>query len=287
MTKFRNAASVLLVSILVIATPCAAAKLDANKAPLRFGVVPQQAAAKLAKSWTPIMKYLSDKTGVKVVFNTAPSIPEFESRLARGAYDVAYMNPYHYTVFNKEPGYQALAKAKDKRIKGILVVAESSDITEIEQLHGSTLAFPAPAAFAASVLPRAELGRREIEFTPKYVSSHDSVYRAVAKGLFPAGGGVLRTLANVDPAIRAQLRVLWTTRGYTPHAVATHPRVSNEVVGALANALATLQESEHGMKMLRTLKLKGFVRARNADWDDVRALGLNKVDDLVARKQTQ
>ena len=29
---------------------------------LTFGIVPQQSAAKLAKFWTPIFNYLSDKT---------------------------------------------------------------------------------------------------------------------------------------------------------------------------------------------------------------------------------
>ncbi|MFT7672206.1 MAG: ABC-type phosphate/phosphonate transport system substrate-binding protein [Gammaproteobacteria bacterium] len=39
--------------------------------------------------------------GFKVNFKTAPNIPTFKKRLAAGEYGFAYMNPYHYTVFNQ------------------------------------------------------------------------------------------------------------------------------------------------------------------------------------------
>ncbi len=192
---------------------------------LSFGIVPQQSASKLAQLWNPIFEEISRKSGVKIHFATAPDIPTFEKRLAAGEYDIAYMNPYHYVVFNKSAGYQALAKARGKSIKGIIVVAKNSKINTLKDLEKSTLAFPAPAAFAASILTQSDLGAEQVTFNAKYVSSHDSVYRTVAKGIYPAGGGVLRTFKNVAPEIRDQLRVLWTTNGYTPHAIAVHPRV--------------------------------------------------------------
>jgi len=52
------------------------------------------------------------------------------------------------------------------------------------------------------------LSDNDIEFEPNYVKSHDSVYRAVAAGLFPAGGGVTRTFNSLDPAIREDLRII-------------------------------------------------------------------------------
>ena len=71
---------------------------------LSFGVVPQQSATRLAELWTPICEFLGRKTGNHYVFKTAKDIPTFEDRLASGDYDIAYMNPYHYTVFSKVPG---------------------------------------------------------------------------------------------------------------------------------------------------------------------------------------
>ena len=83
------------------------------------------------------------------------------------------MNPYHYVVASESPGYQAFAKVADKKIRGIFIVRKDSEISNLEGLSGATLAFPSPAAFAASILPRSELKNRGINFTPKYVNSHD------------------------------------------------------------------------------------------------------------------
>ncbi|MEM7403716.1 MAG: phosphate/phosphite/phosphonate ABC transporter substrate-binding protein [Pseudomonadota bacterium] len=245
-----------------------------------FGVVPQQAAAKLARLWTPILNDVSARAGVVVRFRTAPNIPEFEARVRRGEYDFAYMNPYHFTVFHENPGYVAVARQAQKQIRGLIVVARDGPLTSLEELAGGQVAFPAPAAFAATVLPRAEMLRRGIDVEPRYVSSHDSVYRAVAKGLFNAGGGIQRTLANVDAKTREQLRVLWTTRGYTPHAIAAHPRVAPGIRQRLADALIGLSSDAAGRELLATIKFKAIEPATDSDWDDVRALDLRAVADL-------
>ncbi len=242
------------------------------------GVVPQQSASKLAKTWGPLLKHVSDQTGIKLRFTTAPDIPEFEKRLSKGEYDFSYMNPYHYTVFSAKPGYQALMNAKDKRIKGILVVRKDSNITGLEELAGEKLAFPSPAAFAASILTRGEFSQRDIAITPEYVSSHDSVYRTVAKGLYPAGGGVMRTLKALSPDIQEQLRILWTTPGYTPHALAAHPDIDADVAEKFTDAMISLADSETGKKLLVPLKINGWQKASDSDWDDVRKLDIRLLD---------
>jgi phosphonate transport system substrate-binding protein len=240
---------------------------------LSFGIVPQQAPSKLLESWGPVLRELEADTGYRFVFRTAPDIPTFEQRLATGEYDLAYMNPYHFTVFNRgDEGYQAVAKAADKRIRGILVVRKDAPFESLDELAGETLAFPAPAAFAASVLPRAHLTERGVPFESQYVSSHDSVYKSVARGLYAAGGGVERTFNATEPRVREQLRVLWTTPGYTPHAIAAHPRLSAAIVRRVRRALLGMAASGDGRRALLPLKVTGFAAAENTDWNDVRAL---------------
>jgi len=253
----------------------------ADPVSLSFAIVPQQSASKLARLWTPILNYLGERTGYRLRFRTAQNIPAFEQRLLDGEYDLSYMNPYHYTTFHRAPGYRAFARARDKRIKGIIVVRKDSPVKELREFAGQTLAFPSPAAFAASVLPRARFRAEGIAITPKYVSSHDSVYRTVARGLYPAGGGVIRTFNNVAPAISDQLRILWTTRPYTPHAIAAHPRVPARVVQRLQQAMLAMERDPQGKKLLDSIKIKGFERAEDRDWDDVRALGIHLLDELV------
>lgn len=244
---------------------------------LSFGIVPQQSASQLAKLWTPIIEELSEKSAIAIHFETAPDIPTFEKRLAAGQYDIAYMNPYHYVVFHQSVGYQALVKARDNRIKGIIVVPKNSIINSLNDLKNSPLAFPAPSSFAATILTQAGLSARKIAFTPHYVSSHDSVYRSVAKGIFPAGGGIVRTFNKIAPEIRSQLRVLWTSKGYTPHAIASHPRISSEVSRKLQQALVTMERYPAGKQLLERISIKGFENTQSSDWNDIRALQLQQL----------
>jgi phosphonate transport system substrate-binding protein len=253
------------------ATPAQAPKAQAE---YTFSVVPQQSASKSAAQWIPLLASISEATGVKLVFETRKDIPEFERTLSSGLPDLAYMNPYHYVVFHESPGYEALARAKDKRITGIMVARKGSDISGLGDLDGMEVAFPAPAAFAATLLPRAEFARKEMEVTPRFVSSHDSVYRNVASGTSPAGGGVVRTFKAMPAEITDQLQVIWTSEAFTPHAIAAHPRVPREVVAAIRAALVNLHETPAGAAILEPIKLKGFELGKDADWDDVRALNL-------------
>lgn len=274
-TSLRRVFPYVMATLLTLA-PAVHAETPPTK--LTFGVVPQQTASTLARSWAPIFDRIGRESGVSVIFQTAPDIPEFERRLARGRYDLAYMNPYHYTVFHRDPGYEAFAKQKGHSIQGIVVVRRDSPIRDIRELEGMTLAFPAPAAFAASVLPRAHFRERRIGIEAKYVSSHDSVYRVVAQGLFPAGGGIERTLGSMDPAIRGQLRILWTTPRYTPHAFAAHPRVSPDLRERILAAMAALALDPAGVKLLKAINFDGIEAAADTDWDGIRALGIEALD---------
>ncbi|UPW16991.1 phosphate/phosphite/phosphonate ABC transporter substrate-binding protein [Agarivorans sp. TSD2052] len=274
--KARRRTQIKATLLIVIALLLIFVVLQVKAAPkiYTFGVVPQQSATRLAVLWSPFLDALSVESHYQVEFKTAPSIPEFEKRLASGEYDFAYMNPYHYQVYSAHPGYRAFAKSKDKRLNGIIVVRADSDInvTSVQQLNDQTLAFPAPRAFAASVVTRGYLTQQGVDFTPKYVGSHDSVYRVVAAGLYPAGGGIPRTFANSDSTITEQLKVLWKSPDFTPHAIAAHPRVPEAVVLSVQRAMLEMDSKPEQQVLLKDLNMKGFVLAKDKDWDDVRQL---------------
>ncbi len=243
-----------------------------------FGVVPQQAATRLAAMWVPLLQRLETLSGVPLKFATAKDIPTFEEGLAAGRYDFAYMNPFHFVVFNAAPGYRALARDRDQRIKGIMVVAKGAPFVALEDLANQDLVFPAPGAFAASILTRAELERRGIPFQTRFVASHDSVYLNVAGGHFAAGGGIGRTLEAVNPEVREQLRVLWESPGFTPHAIAVSPQVPERDAQAVGQAFLALADA--APELLKDAALGPLTLAKDGDWDDIRALDVDRLRRL-------
>lgn len=246
---------------------------------IRFGVVPQQAATQVVVNWGPLAERLSELTGVTWVVETAPSIPEFEQRLAVGLYDTAYMNPYHYVVFSDRVGYRAFAKEKDKQLQGILVVHRDSPYETVADLDGASAAFPAPAAFAASVLTRNFLRTASVHVDVHYVGSHDSVYRNVANGVQDVGGGVVRTFKAMDAEVTNQLRILWKTPEYTPHAFAHHPRLPVATVERIQAAVEQLFALPEDRAVFASIGFTGLAPAGDAEWDDVRALGITEEDE--------
>ncbi|KZK70147.1 phosphate ABC transporter substrate-binding protein [Shewanella baltica] len=288
LTRLTSFSVIALIMIGVTNTP----RVMASESPasnnikqvLIFGVVPQQSTAQLAKLWPPILAGLSQGANYELQFATAPDIPTFEARLKAGVYDVAYLNPYHYIVFHEFPGYQALAREKNKKLKGIVVVRKDSPIKSIEQLEGKTLAFPAPASFAASVLPRAYLKNAKINVDVKYVGSHDSVYLSVIQGLVDAGGGVQRTFNNLTDTQKQQLNILWKTPEYTPHAIATHPRVSEVHRQALLEQFLKLSTTPAGQVLLSSVDFSAFTAGEDKDWDDIRSLSLGSLSKPLGEK---
>jgi phosphonate transport system substrate-binding protein len=246
-----------------------------------FGIVPQQSSATLIKTWGPVLQWLSVRAGVKLAFATGTDIGAFEQQVAVGTYDFAYMNPYHFTVYNQSPGYHALARAKGETITGILVVHKDSPIGTLQDLSNATLVFPAPAAFAASLLVQAELRRNGVQFKPKFVHSHNSVYMNVAQKLFPAGGGVPRTFGLLDPQYRDNLRVLWQSQPYTTHAIAYGPATPASVVKRVREAMAAMSRDPEGLVLLKEIGFNGFETAKDADWDDIRRLGIRPEDAQI------
>ena len=239
-----------------------------------LGIVPQQSSQKLATMWLPLIDYLNAQTGFSITFSTAKDIPTFEDRVAEQEYDLAYINPYHYVVFSDSANYVPLARDAHKRISGIIVVREDSPYTTLQQLHGATLAFPAPAAFAASIIPRGMLAKENISINAQYVNSHDSVYLNVINGLFPAGGGIIRTLEHLPKMQNEKLRILWRSQDFTPHALAVHSRVPEAHRKKILAALIALNDSAENAHLLRGINFSGFAEAQDSDWDDVRELGI-------------
>lgn len=237
----------------------------------RFGVVPQQDLKTLAGLWPPLLSDLSRRSGVRLEFVTAPSVQEFEEHFKAGDYDFVYINPSVYALSGKD--YQAFAR-EDAKLHGILVVSRDSAWRSLKDLKGARLAFPGPAAYAATQLNMRDLKAADLDLEHDlfvtYVGSQDASYKAVAQGLADAAGGVQRTFDMLPPDLRARLRVLHRTPSGTPHPFAAHRRVPQAAVEKVAAALASLAGDERGRAALKSLGMKKIIRARDSDWDELR-----------------
>ncbi|MBF0281822.1 MAG: phosphate/phosphite/phosphonate ABC transporter substrate-binding protein [Zetaproteobacteria bacterium] len=248
-----------------------------EKKVFKIGVVPQFEARRLHEIWTPILNTLEEETGYHFELVGSPTIPAFEKEFSEGAFDFAYMNPYHALMAEAAQGYQPLVRDVKRSLFGILVVAKDGDIKKVEDLQGKTLAFPAPNALAASLQMRQELHDNfKLDFKPIYVKTHDSVYYNVLLGDAAAGGGVQKTFNSQAPQIRDNLLIIHQTTPVAPHPIMVHPRVNAVQADKVKQALLHLGSTDVGKVMLANIPMKQIGEATMADYEPLKQLHLER-----------
>lgn len=240
---------------------------------IEFGVAPQHSASDLSRRWTPLFQYLSKKTGYDIRFRTGKDVPTYQKQCIDGQYDMIYINPYHYAnLVRPKSGYEAFAQEQDGKLVGAVVVRKDSLYRSMHDLHGKTIAFPGRTAIVATLMPLAEFKASGTTVQEHYVSSHESAFHAVAKGLYDSGGGDMKTFNNMKPELRDQLRVLWSGTPLPPLVFAAHPRVPKQAVRRVQEAMLAMSRDPDAAPLLQALDFKGIVAARDSDYDVVRKL---------------
>lgn len=272
MNTYRHFALLLLIPLLYITTPA-----HADGKVYTVGVVPQFEARRIALIWQPILDEVSKRSGLKLELKASPNIPDFETQFSAGEFDFAYMNPYHAILANEKQGYTPLLRDNGRSLFGIIVVKKDSPIQSVKELDGKTVAFPAPNALGASLLPRAELDRKfNIKTNDIYVKSHSSVYLNVLLGKAAAGGGVQKTLSQQPEKIRDQLRILYKTNQVPPHPLSAHPRIDKSIQDRVTAAFLELGSSDEGKALLKKIPMKKIGGASIKDYGPIRKLGLDE-----------
>ena len=242
-----------------------------------IGIVPQFEAKKLRRIWKPILKQLEQKTGFQFKLRGAPTIPAFEKEFLAGNFDFSYMNPFHLLIANETQGYIPLVRDHSKKLQGVLVVRKDSDIKSVKDLNNKKLAFPSPNALGASLQMRAELHDKfQLNITPVYVKTHDSVYLNVYLKQVAAGGGVGKTFRKQAEKLRNTLRIIYKTTPVAPHPIAAHPRVPEEDRIKVLNALFEIANTDTGKKLLAQIPIKQLGKASMEDYRPLEKMKLKR-----------
>lgn len=238
------------------------------------GIVPQFEPRMLVEIWAPILSELEHRTGHQFQLVASPQIPDFEQALLQGAFDFAYMNPYHFVIASAAQGYTPVVNDAGRELFGILVVAAHSDIHTVSDLEGGTIAFPAPNALGAALLMRSDLDRIfGLSYEAHYVGTHSSAYLNVILGRMDAAGGVRATL-DANPAYRNSLRIIHETTRLPTHPFAAHGRIAADTVAAVAAAFLAMNTTEDGQAMLARVPFDHVAPANTAQYDILKELNL-------------
>jgi len=254
----------LFISVLFAVQPVEAAPcLGEQSSPKSYLVylVPRISATKLYQGWALFLNRLGKENGLCFVLYIPADFTEFEQAIQTGKPDFVFLNPYHQLTVVRKPGYVPLVRDQQSELSGVLVVRKDSPISDIQQLEGTTVAFPSPNAYAATLLIKSLLAQKYIHISADYLGSHSNVYRAVALGAKQAGGGANTTLEYEPKELQSQLRILFITPNFMPHPFSAHSRIPQNVREKVIAGFLSIATDPVGRGLLKAIQIAEPIRA--------------------------
>ncbi|TAN53937.1 MAG: phosphate/phosphite/phosphonate ABC transporter substrate-binding protein [Methylococcaceae bacterium] len=243
-----------------------------------FGVFPLHNPERLQEIFGPLLDYLSENTpGVSFRLEASRNYAAFEEKLYDRAFDFALSNPYQ-TVNALPHGYQVFGKmGDDDNFRGIILVRKDGPVRDIADLKGKAVAFPAPTALAAALLPQFFLQTHGIDVLRdldiRYVGSQESSIMNVYLGYAAAGATwSLPWLAysREHPDMAAQLDARWQTEALPSNGLLVRDDVSPDLALHVKALLLELHQNQRGKLWLARLGLSRFEAADTKTYQPVR-----------------
>ncbi|GAB4406487.1 MAG: hypothetical protein OHK0048_26560 [Rhodoferax sp.] len=253
-----------------------------------FLVHPLQNPQLLHQKFEPLMRYLEAQApGQRFVLETSNDYADFERKLRQGTPDFALPNPYHATLA-RDWGYRVIAKmGNDELFRGVFIVRKDSPIRTPADLKGKTIAYPAPTALAAAMMPQLYLQKNGIDvqrdLKNMYVGTHQSAImnaylrQSDISATWPVAW---EAFGRANPVEAAELKLLWQTPKLIQNAIVARRDLPDALVSSVSQVLTHLQDSAEGKAVLAGIDTTRFEPAADPDFDVVRQF-LDEFNRLV------
>jgi phosphonate transport system substrate-binding protein len=259
----------------VLAAPLAGKADEGGKA-YSFGVVNQRSPVLHAQCWNPILRYVSEKSGVALQLKLAKTAPDHSAMIGRGELDFIYSN-HNFTPANEGAGYRVIARPAEAAITGQIVVPAGSHVKALSQLDGKEVAFPSSAAFVGYYVPMDALMRAGVRVAPLFAGNQEGAMGQLKSGRVPAIAVNSQVMRAYGERERFAYRVIWSSEPFLNIPISAHPSVPPDKVRAVRAALVGMAQDPEGAKILAAsaelIKQEpphGFVAAGDRDFENYR-----------------
>jgi len=272
MKKWIGGASLVVLLLVVLG----AQGWSQSQQPLLFGVIIWRSPTLTAQFWNPILRHVSDRSGVPLQLKVAPTGPDHTAMVRRGELHFLYSN-HNFIKENEESGYRVFARPKGDAQSGEIVVLKDSSIRSLADLEGKEVVFPHTAAFLGYHLPMDSLLRKGIHVKPHFAGTQEGAMTQLKAGRTVAAGvnaEVMRAFAQRE---NIAYRVLWSSDKFLNLALSAHPTVPAETVKAVREAFLKMADDPEGAKVLASsaeiLKQTSplaFIAAKDSEFANMR-----------------
>lgn len=246
---------------------------------LVLGIHPYLPATELIDRFTPLARYLSEKTGQPVKLNIAKNYQDHIDKVGKDKIDIAFMGPASYVkmveAYGKKPLLSRLEINGKPTFKGIVIVNNKSPLHSLSDLKGKRFAFGDPESTMGHHVPRFVLLKAGIRVADLashvFLKNHNDIALGVLMGEYDAGAVKEDVFYKYE---QRGLKELARTPEISEHLFVTSNTLPPEKVQVLQEALYHLKDDEKGRKILSALRdnLSGMSPAVDEDYDNLRVI---------------
>lgn len=279
-TTARRAALRRLAAAAAAVASLATPAFAADPQVLRVSAIPDEAPTELQRKFKPLGEYLSQATGMQVLFTPVSDYAAVVESLATRKLDLAWLGGFTYVQARIRTGGTAIPlvqREEDARFTSRFITADPA-IQGLADLRGKTFAFGAPSSTSGSLMPRFFLQQAGIQpekdfKTVAYSGAHDATVAFVAAGKAQAGvlnASVWDKLVEAKKVDTAKVRVFATTPPYYDYNWTVRGDLDPTVVGKIKAAFLALDPARPEHKAILDLqRATRFIETKPENYDGI------------------
>lgn len=259
--------------------------LPAEPAAWQFGFDRRLEPKEDVRQIASLANWLQGQTGLSFEVYYSTSGSSVVDDLCAGRIDFAAAGTVSYLQAHNICNAHILARGLNAQNEDVyraaIIVPVNSSLQTLTDLRGHTFAFGAPNSTQGHLIPRLML--QQAGLTPDdllshtFTNSHAATANAVTSGRYDAGA-LQDTLAE-DLAARGLVRILAFSTPYPASGIVAGPDVPSKTAELVQQALLVLDPVGADAGALyhweRTEMPKGFVPARDEDYEELRRIARN------------
>lgn len=255
--------------------------------------VPSQAAETLEAKAKPLEQLLSDELGIPVTVSVSTDYNTIVEAMASKQVDVGFLPPNAYVLAHEQSNVKVLLQAQRYGIKqpggeatdelvdsyrSMIVVKSGSDIKDLEDLKGKTIATQDVTSSAGYVWPVAEMKKAGIDIntdvTTVQVKGHDQAVLSVLNGDVDAAfvfEDARNTVKSDYPEIMDEVEPMYFTEPIPNDTISVRSDMSEEWDKKIQDAFIAIGKDEEGKQIISDIySHEGYVVSQDSNFDIVR-----------------
>jgi phosphonate transport system substrate-binding protein len=249
---------------------------------LTIGLIPEQNVFKQMQRYRPMGKYIEKKTGIKIRFTTLSRygniISSFESEKMDGAFWGSFTGGLAINQLDIKPIARPVWLDDTSTYHGYIFVRKESDIKNVAEMKGKTIAFVEKATTAGYIFPMAyfkENGIKDIDSYFKeyyFAGSHDATILAVLNKEADIGcakNTIFNVVSAKDPRVTKDLVILAESPVVPSNGLAIRKDLDPAIQKKLLDVLLKMDRDPEGQETLKKFGAKRFIKTTIDDYRPV------------------